>query len=815
VLCIPQESTIAYNNFIKDVIKKLSPQGLPSFGSLLLIIVATNPNGQTSLDAIYSLISGLLKTTDNNTLSKAIAFLKLVSEVPDKYKKGDKRVLLLQAIFEGCHNRLSIRDSKLMGAYHNSPESAHGKTKAPIDFKRQVFDIDFRTISLLGNKFLTVDDIIERIAGLPSIGQLEIDLDDPLGDKEVEKRDFVDDLIENQKTFAVGSLIRWLWSGLNIPVHSSLPSLQPLGGISDLTNKGDYDKLLISEFAYDDLAFLSRLANNEALYIHREVPPAHNNLQRIILIDVTLKNWGTPKTIAFAIMLAIANHPKTDIACNVFILGANQYYPISIESIDTIIEALQIVEESLHPAISLELFLNEHNNHKRQEVLFITESSTLKYPAVQKVMNSYQNSFHYLFLTDFEGNIDIYKKQNNSKRHVQHLKLALNEIWKKGLRKPNPEMQAEGNVVNFPILLKDSCNAKKILLTSNGEVFKINSERSILLLYEGSSLNGGKGWDIVYQNLPIKTEYCEIGRSHQGHHILLLYETKLRQVVLINLFTGESKKVEFTQWKSTPSPSFIFESDYFVHRNFTGIWRIHINGTVDQISNFEEQKFQDKAKKLIELSQRYPHSGGVLKNVEKVAINKDNQLVLNTHVLTMINRNHVKWKPSRNVSIKYEASKISEHLYQFENGNIVEINRSGMIILKSKDLLSDIYIPTSIDVSLGLATNEEFAGNVYYHKEPFDILMLQNAGSNKTQVANELKDRTSLDLMGAKQLVDNAPCLLKGLSFKESLQTLKSALENAGATMEITSCNRQEFELKSIDVPSFYEKYIAQYIYSI
>lgn len=815
VLCIPQESTIAYNNFITDVIEKLSPQGLPPFGSLLLLVIATNPNGQTSLDAIYSLISTTLKTSDDNTLSKAISFLKLVSEVPDKYKKGGKRLLLLQALFERCHNILSIKDSKLISAYHNKLGAVNEKIKTPIDFNKQIFDIDFRTISLLGNKFFNVDDIIERIAGLPNVQQLEIELDHTLANDEVKERDLVDELIENQKTFAVGSLIRWLWSGLNIPVHSSLPSHQPLGGISDLTNKGDYDKLLVSEFAYDDLVFLSRLANNEALYIHREVPPTHNNLQRIILIDATLKNWGTPKTIAFAIMLAIANHPKTDIACAVFVLGATQYYPISIESIDTIIEALQIVEESLHPANSLEIFLQDHNKDKNKEVLFITESSTLKYPDVQKVMNSYQQSFHYLFLTDFEGNVDIYKKQHNSKKHIQHIKLALNEIWKKELKKPNPVANNEGHVVNVPILLRDSGNSKKILLTSNDEVFKITAESSVLMLYQGSTLKGAKGWDIVYQNLPFKTEYCEIGTNDQGHYILLMYEASLREIVLINLTTGESKKVVFSQWKSTSSPNFIFESNHFIHKNSKGIWRIDVNGSVDQISDFEQHKFQDKAKKLTEASHKYSDSGGVLKNINKVAIDKDNRLVLNTHVLTLINRSHVKWRPIKKISIKYEASKISEHQYQFENGSIVEINRSGMVILKSKDSLSDIYIPTSIDVALGLATTEEFTGNHYYYKEPFNIIMILNSGANKIQVIKQLKDKAGLDLTEAKRLVDNAPSSLQGLSLKEPLENIKVALELAGATIQITSHNRQEFVLKPIEIPSFYEKYIEQYIYSI
>jgi hypothetical protein len=54
------------------------------------------------------------------------------------------------------------------------------------------------------------------------------------------------------------------------PLHHNM--LQPIVRNFDLTNKGDFDKLLLSEFAQDDDVFMSRMPNNEAL-IFNEVPP--------------------------------------------------------------------------------------------------------------------------------------------------------------------------------------------------------------------------------------------------------------------------------------------------------------------------------------------------------------------------------------------------------------------------------------------------------------------------------------------------------------------------------------------------------------
>lgn len=294
VLAIPGDSTIAYRAFIGEVYQKIIPQGIPPFGSLLLAIIATNPDSKDSLVAVNRLLQKLMTENERAFIDRVFSFLHVLSEVPKEYKTGNKRIILLQSIFQSCHNILSADNSKrIFGNYFSAPIDKPLLLKKE-KFSSHVFVRDLRTLELIGQKLPTVNDIIDRMAGLPELKE-EIEIPVSVEESSVTK-DFVEELIDHTKTFHVGSLIKRLWSGLNIPVHASQPSQQPIGGISDLTNKGDFDKLLLSEFANDDLVFLSRLANNEALYIHREIPPANNDFQRVILIDVSLKNWGTPKT---------------------------------------------------------------------------------------------------------------------------------------------------------------------------------------------------------------------------------------------------------------------------------------------------------------------------------------------------------------------------------------------------------------------------------------------------------------------------------------------------------------------------------------
>jgi hypothetical protein len=42
------------------------------------------------------------------------------------------------------------------------------------------------------------------------------------------------------------------------------PGEQPIGGVSDITNKGDLHRMLLSEYANEDEVFMNRIANNEA-----------------------------------------------------------------------------------------------------------------------------------------------------------------------------------------------------------------------------------------------------------------------------------------------------------------------------------------------------------------------------------------------------------------------------------------------------------------------------------------------------------------------------------------------------------------------
>ncbi|MEP7092702.1 MAG: hypothetical protein ABI793_01485, partial [Flavobacterium sp.] len=402
-ITIPNGQTIGYEKFVFEILEFLSEDSIPPFGSLLLAILATNPENEPAIEMIYNLVKSknivtAFPQSQSFRIGAGIDFLKMLSYLPHDYKTGEKRMKLFETIFHECHNRISATSAKKILEEYKNHRHHLVRVSVKDEFNEANFRKDFRTLALLKVKFPTVQSVINAMESIP-----HQDLDDKLNEEILEEKNlsdnvtnFVDQLIQEDKTFHVGSLIKRLWSGLNIPLHHSHPSEQPLGGISDLTNKGDFDKLVISEFAYDDDVFMSRIANNEALYIQREVPPEADKFRRILLIDNTLKNWGNPKILAFASVIAIARHPKTDIECQVFVVGEN-YKEIAVTNVNEVINSLSELSGKLDCSAGLDSFFLENKiNSKNQEVFIFSSEESLKLVPMQRVMSHYFNDIKYV-----------------------------------------------------------------------------------------------------------------------------------------------------------------------------------------------------------------------------------------------------------------------------------------------------------------------------------------------------------------------------------------------------------------------------------
>ncbi|MBF4469819.1 ribosomal protein L7/L12 [Flavobacterium sp. HJJ] len=565
-ITIPNGPTIAYEKFVFEILEHLSQNSIPPFGTLLLAIIATNHDSDQAIAMIDTWaksreISKTFPVEHSFRLGAAIGFMKQLSALPDDYKSGEKRLKLFQTIFEECHNRISSdRAEKILDEYKNH---RHHLVRASVkeEFNEANFIKDFRTLAMLKVRFPKVQSILNAMEGVPYE-----DLKDKLEEEILEEKnlsdsaDFVEELIQDDRTFQVGSLIRRLWSGLHIPLHHNHPSEQPMGGISDLTNKGDFDKLVISEFAYDDDVFMSRIANNEALYIQREVPPEADKFERILLIDVSLKNWGNPKILSYASAIAIARHPKTDIKCRIFVVGQD-FKQVSLENVHEVINALGELSIKLDCSIGINSFFQQNEiSSKNQEVFLFSSEESLKLAPMQKVLSEYFSEIKYVFEMEMES-IKIYKNQNKGRKMLLQIIMPLDELWYKE-KKDLPRKTRDTSIDKIPLLYPVERNYKNIF--HDGKDYYMYINRS-LFLFTDTDFN--KGLKKIASNLPFGDGVLAIKINSNGQKLFLcFYHDREQNVSIMNLDTQELKNgvLSYSELSGTKITAFEFSGEFYL-----------------------------------------------------------------------------------------------------------------------------------------------------------------------------------------------------------------------------------------------------------
>lgn len=101
-------------------------------------------------------------------------------------------------------------------------------------------------------------------------------------------------------------------------------------------------------------------------------------------------------------------------------------------------------------------------------------------------------------------------------------------------------------------------------------------------------------------------------------------------------------------------------------------------------------------------------------------------------------------------------------------------------------ILKDDYgiEPAAAAVAVAAAPAAGGAADAAPAKTEFDVI-LKDAGAGKLNVVKEVKNITGLGLKEAKDIVDGAPAPIKEKVSKEEAESIKAALEAAGAVVEL------------------------------
>ena len=115
---------------------------------------------------------------------------------------------------------------------------------------------------------------------------------------------------------------------------------------------------------------------------------------------------------------------------------------------------------------------------------------------------------------------------------------------------------------------------------------------------------------------------------------------------------------------------------------------------------------------------------------------------------------------------------------------IIEVIK-GLSVLELNDLVKACEEEFGVSAAAGVVVAAAGAGAAAAEeKTEFDV-ELTEAGANKVKVIKVVREITGLGLKEAKDLVDNAPKVVKEQASKEEAEEIKKKLEEVGAKVTL------------------------------
>lgn len=122
---------------------------------------------------------------------------------------------------------------------------------------------------------------------------------------------------------------------------------------------------------------------------------------------------------------------------------------------------------------------------------------------------------------------------------------------------------------------------------------------------------------------------------------------------------------------------------------------------------------------------------------------------------------------------------LKEFAEQLVNLSVKEVNELAQILKEEYGIE-----PAAAAVAVAAAPAAGGDAPTEAAQSEFDVI-LKSAGGAKLNVVKLVKDLTGLGLKEAKELVDGAPKAVKEKVSKEEAETIKAALVEAGAEVEV------------------------------
>ncbi|UOQ70447.1 hypothetical protein [Hymenobacter cellulosilyticus] len=442
--------TISYRDELQVVIATLAAQNLPPLGAVLLLLAACSQGwpasgGQGVLAGLATMFRGHKGTDELQFyLNQACRFMDLVHELPPELRTGPRKLQLFQEVLQPASTRRTAKGQQLVAErtldFGDSQGAlaqwASGRLDEALRHSGpavavECFLADLQCLDQAFQRFPSADLLALRLR--TGLDQVPKPLPEPALPEEpaAQPTDLLDQLAQDPRTAGLARLTQRLVAALRIPMHTHHASEQPLGGIADVANRGNFDRLLLSELAHDDLTLMARLVNNEALYLRREAPPAPEVRPRAVLLDTTLRMWGVPRVFALAAALAWtrnSQHGRQPTPVLAYALGGRLVEWADLDSFEGVVEALGRLDAALHPGAALQVFSRNQTDYAGADALLITAAEQLTEPAFAAALAEATATLRFLLTVNRSGELQLYEFYNGYRSLLSTTSFNLEEL---------------------------------------------------------------------------------------------------------------------------------------------------------------------------------------------------------------------------------------------------------------------------------------------------------------------------------------------------------------------------------------------------
>lgn len=428
--------TIAFRDEIVQILERLVPEGLPPLGSLLLLLAACRANW-LALPARRGMLAGILR---QDRPAMPPADLALLTEVCDRLDALHAstpepvrasmalRAELCEAVFCTQRQRLDALDSTQMILGLQVGLTPESLDPVPTQHPDAILRRDLQVLKRGLERCETSRLPLRAKTGISQqLRRAPIEIPQPLS-----ARALITQLKDNPELGALARLARRLLSVVQWP--RPLDSLidMPLGGVSDIANRGPLDRLLLSELAYDDLTLAARVANGEALYLRREVPPSAPPRQRIVLMDVGIRTWGLPRVFVSAVGLALAAGSDPQMALRAFRSNGTDIEAVDFASQAGLAEHLAALDFRAHPGAAFEKW--EQACVSGADTVLVTVEDVLDDPDFVRALERLKMDEWYIITVNREGRFRQYRRTRSGGKLLREAEFSLDDVLE---RQPN------------------------------------------------------------------------------------------------------------------------------------------------------------------------------------------------------------------------------------------------------------------------------------------------------------------------------------------------------------------------------------------